>query len=88
MRWLAVLMTCALASCASVEEQRAAQVAADDQQCRSYGAVPGTAAYIQCRTTKDQQRDADRVALRTAIIDAPLPVAPEVRGPSLPPLPY
>ncbi|MCJ2107844.1 hypothetical protein MKK70_21185 [Methylobacterium sp. E-041] len=40
-----------------------AEVAAkDDAICRGYGAVPGTPVYIQCRTTQDQRRDADKQA--------------------------
>lgn len=34
-----------LSGCVSVEERRAM----DDNQCQSYGAEPGTEAYVQCR---------------------------------------
>jgi hypothetical protein len=37
------------------KEQKAAK---DDGICRGYGAQPGTPAYIQCRATQDQRRDA------------------------------
>jgi hypothetical protein len=37
------------------KEQKTAK---DDGICRSYGAQPGTPAYIQCRATQDQRRDA------------------------------
>lgn len=30
----------------------------DDAICRGYGAEPGSQAYIQCRVTQDQRRDA------------------------------
>jgi len=40
-------------------EQKAAE---DDAICRGYGAQPGTPAYIQCRATQDQRRDATRNA--------------------------
>jgi hypothetical protein len=37
------------------KEQKTAK---DDGICRGYGAQPGTPAYIQCRATQDQRRDA------------------------------
>lgn len=47
MRILAPIALCALllSGCVSVEERRAM----DDSQCQSYGAEPGTEAYVQCR---------------------------------------
>ena len=39
-------------------------VAKDDAICRGYGATPGTPAYIQCRATQDERRDAYREARR------------------------
>jgi hypothetical protein len=30
--------------------------AQEDQACRSYGAAPGTQAYMQCRLQRDQNR--------------------------------
>jgi hypothetical protein len=36
--------------------------AKDDAICRGYGAQPGTPVYIQCRTSQDQRRDAERQA--------------------------
>ena len=60
---LAACMALALSGCVTAEQmaaQRAeftAQVAtADDSECRSYGAEPGTPVYVQCRMIKDQQR--------------------------------
>ncbi|MDE4910365.1 hypothetical protein PQI07_06570 [Methylobacterium sp. 092160098-2] len=42
-----------------------AEIAAkDDAICKSYGAEPGSPAYIQCRTTQDQRRDAFKAELR------------------------
>lgn len=49
------------------KEQRDAK---DDRICKGYGAVPGTAAYIQCRATQDQRRDA--VLLSDAGVPAPV----------------
>jgi hypothetical protein len=47
MRTLAPIALCALllTGCVSVEERRAQ----DDSQCQSYGAEPGSEAYVQCR---------------------------------------
>src|SRR4051794_32580991 len=33
--------------------------ARDDKKCRSWGAVPGTELYIQCRVALEQQRQGD-----------------------------
>jgi hypothetical protein len=47
--------------CAQYEQQRAAEearaiAANDDAQCRSYGATPGSEAYVACRMNLDNQR--------------------------------
>lgn len=47
------------------------KVAKDDGICRGYGAKPGTPAYIQCRATQDQRRD----AVLLSDDGAPAPVA-------------
>jgi hypothetical protein len=55
----------ALSGCATPEELAAARAqvaAADDSQCRSYGAEKGTPDYIQCRMVKDQQHDHEAAA--------------------------
>ena len=44
-----------IAGCASQEQKAAQQAAAEDAQCQSYGARPGTDAYIQCRLSLSQQ---------------------------------
>ena len=46
--------------------------AKDDAICRGYGAKPGTDAYIQCRVTQDQRRDAVRNAPSDPISPAPV----------------
>ena len=58
-----MLMTFMLAGCASQaqivarqEAQREAVNRADDAQCESYGAKPGTDAYIGCRMNIQNQR--------------------------------
>jgi len=52
-RWSsAILLAASLAGCVTAEEQ-ARQVALQDSKCRSYGAVPGSSAYVQCRAQLD-----------------------------------
>lgn len=77
-----------IAGCASPSERaalaqkEAAERAAliqntDDQECRSYGAQPGTQPYFQCRMMKDQQRQANKAAIASALImsrPAPAPM--------------
>jgi hypothetical protein len=60
------------------KEKKAAK---DDGICRGYGAQPGTPAYIQCRATQDQRRDA--VLLSDA--GAPAPVVNSQPGGYVPP---
>lgn len=51
-----IIVGCAvLAGCAPSREQLAKQ---DDASCLSYGARPGSDAYVQCRVMKDQQHAA------------------------------
>lgn len=61
----------ALASCQTGEPdiaaRRAAADKAQDAQCRSFGAKPGSNAYVQCRTTLyAQARDEDQQRRRMA----------------------
>lgn len=39
-----------------IEAAKAQQAAADDSQCQSYGAKPGSDAYVGCRVHLDAQR--------------------------------
>ena len=82
-----LLAPLALAGCVTSQEraERAAAARAriaqeDDSTCRSYGAMPGTPAYIQCRTTRDQmhQASADADASRRAAALAALASTPIV----------
>ena len=65
-----------LAGCAEYQQrqqeeaqaQAAAIAANDDAQCRSYGAAPGSQAYIQCRMNFDNQRAQMRTALASQLI--------------------
>ena len=43
----------------------------DDSACRSYGAVPGTAPYINCRMQRDNTRQQGEAMRRAAIIMSP-----------------
>jgi hypothetical protein len=48
----------ALGGCMTTEQRaelKAQVAAADDSECRSYGADKGTPAYVECRLVKDQQ---------------------------------
>lgn len=48
----AALLALLLAGCQTTEER----IAIDDRQCRSYGAVPGSQPYMQCRMNLDTNR--------------------------------
>jgi hypothetical protein len=66
-----------LPGCAAYEQQHAAERQAEfqaiqqneDAQCRSYGAEPGSAAYVNCRTQLSGQRAADE-SQRRAVVGA------------------
>jgi hypothetical protein len=49
-------------------EEAQAIAANEDAQCRSYGAVPGSQAYIQCRMNFDNQRAQMRAAIASQLI--------------------
>lgn len=72
MRTLAPIALCALllAGCVSVEERNAM----DDNQCQSYGAEPGTEAYVQCRmwaeTEHRKREEFNRSLLATSSANA------------------
>jgi hypothetical protein len=73
---LALLTALPLAGCISVEERRAMIDTQDDADCRSYGARPGTPAYIKCRTDVRQARAAESEARRPVIVASPVVVDP------------
>lgn len=75
-----IIAACALAltlaACASEQERQAqaqAQAAAieanDDAKCQSYGAAPGSQAYIQCRMNLDNQRAQMRQMIAGALVN-------------------
>jgi hypothetical protein len=43
----------------------------DDAVCRSYGAAPGTDAYVNCRSQRDNTRQQGEALRRAAIIASP-----------------
>ena len=66
-----------LGGCMTREEKLAAQNAKDDQKCLSFGARPGTDAYVNCRAQLDGAR-----TTAAAIEDAaPAPQPVQSRGP-------
>lgn len=49
----AVLLILPLGGCFQSAAERQAEIAAkDDMECRSYGAQPGSPAYVHCRATR------------------------------------
>ena len=46
----------ALAGCARSESAAEAAFRSDDAKCKSYGADPGTDAYVDCRLSIDMQK--------------------------------
>jgi hypothetical protein len=73
--FVALIAALPLAGCISVEERRAMIEAQDDADCRSYGAKPGTPAYIKCRTDLRQARAQELEARRPVVVAAPV-IAP------------
>ena len=57
-----VALCAALGGCVSAEEL--AKI--DDAKCRSYGAQPGEAAYVTCRSQLDAARTQARATRRSA----------------------
>ena len=66
MRFTGIASLCALAGfllagCATQAEvaaQMQAQAASDEAQCRSYGVMPGSPGYAQCRMNLENQHSA------------------------------
>lgn len=69
MRMLLVLIFAgALSGCGASRQQLAQD---DDATCQSYGAAPGTQAYIECRMRRDNTREQGRDMKRAAILASP-----------------
>lgn len=67
----ALALSILVGGCVAAGERALQLAAADDTACQSYGARPGSDAYIQCRTTKSMQHEAASAAIRAAIVGAP-----------------
>jgi hypothetical protein len=52
----AVLLLLSLGGCATNAEMQQGKAASYDGECRSYGAKPGSPAYVACRTELDMAR--------------------------------
>jgi hypothetical protein len=66
-RAVATLSLLSLTGClATASPQDLAQ--RDDATCRSYGAVPGTDAYVNCRMQRDNTRQQGEAMRRAAIL--------------------
>lgn len=74
----AILLALLLGGCGASRQQLAAD---DDATCQSYGAQPGSTAYMQCRMQRDGIRQQGDEARRAAIASRPLipMVAPQMR---------
>jgi hypothetical protein len=68
-RAAAILGLLLLGGCVTDNRETLAQ--RDDATCRSYGAVPGTDAYLACRSQRDNTREQGRALQRAAILASP-----------------
>jgi len=68
-RALALLGLLSLGGCLTTSPEQLAQQ--DDAVCRSYGAVPGTDTYINCRMQRDNVRQQGQDLKRAAILASP-----------------
>ena len=58
-RYFALLILSVLATACQTPEEIAAD---DDSQCRSYGAKPGSDAYVNCRVAQQKIRSDENIA--------------------------
>jgi hypothetical protein len=83
-----ILLSLPLAGCLTPSERlqerareaQAANDARDDQQCRSYGAQPGSDVYVNCRA----QMTAARISAPGPVMVSGAPAAPAYRDPPPP----
>lgn len=52
-----------LTACAGSEQIKARMASEHDAKCRSFGAQPGTDAYLQCRLALERNVSAERAAI-------------------------
>ena len=75
---LALALPALLSGCMTAEEHAAAVIAADDEECQSYGGQPWSPAYMRCRALIDRQRQ----AVADALVAPDLGAAPVAIGPA------
>jgi hypothetical protein len=85
-RLLTVALILPLTGCLGMSEaeiaaKKAESASQDDQTCKSYGAKPGSDAYISCRVAQTQRRDAADAAA------AAMPTTVIVNNPAAPSYP-
>jgi hypothetical protein len=81
--WLVLTLAAPISGCLCTPEDRAAAVvAADDEQCQSFGAQPWSPAYMRCRAAIFHRRQEVAAALAGVPLDGP-PVAPVPYGPQV-----
>lgn len=90
MRVLVILaFSLSLSGCLTSEQLVAERNAKDDQKCQSYGARPGTDAYVNCRAQLDSARttataiNSANPAQTNVVVqssDLPTPMPPTVPG--------
>ena len=72
-----IALAITMSGCAEYQAERAQAMADnDDAQCQSYGAQPGTQAYIQCRMNLDNQRAQMRTAIASQMLSRSAPPPP------------
>jgi hypothetical protein len=64
----ALILCLSLGACGASRQELAAD---DDATCQSYGAVPGSQPYIECRMRRDNTRQQGNDLRRAAAIAAP-----------------
>lgn len=68
---ITLLALLGLAGCGMSQRLAEQQAAKDDAQCRSYGAVPGEPAYVNCRAQVASSREAAGAIAGAVVISAP-----------------
>lgn len=61
---VATVLIAALAGCADHQSDPAQAAVSDDAKCQSYGATPGSDAYVQCRVSLANQQNRANEARR------------------------
>ncbi|MDL2398443.1 hypothetical protein [Rhizobium mayense] len=58
-----IAVACSLSGCIHEAISHQIHDKGDDARCQSYGAKPGTEAYMNCRLTTDANRSMDRMSI-------------------------